>query len=242
MNAFTVVVLWMMMAFALLGGFGSSSALAQQSSGAAKNAEKLPPDIHLDSLSRMPRPKREDFTSDEEKQAFDRVNNLAADWDKELGLPIQGPNVASGWLGPTGTRSAIPEVAEIYRKQDIMIKKKSGLERKYIELAILVATHESNDKSSFRGHEAQARNNELLSPKVVDVVRNNEDTKGLEEKEALIIQLGREMYRGPIVSSKTFAAVERNFGRRGTLGMSLIMSYYTANALLMRVYDQHGRP
>jgi hypothetical protein len=236
MNAFPVVVLWMIMAFAFLDGSGSRSSLAQQRSGGTQSAEKLPPDIHPESLSRMPRLKQNDFTTDKEKQAFGRLMILDP---KQKAL--------TGPLGPTGTRMAIPEVAEIYEKYNHMIihdadstlthkNDETGLERNYIELATLVAAREFNDKSSFLGHASRGQ----VSQKAVDVIKKNQDTKGLEEKEALIIQFGRELYRQPRVSSKTFADVERNFGRKGTLGITLILCYYTSNALLMRAYDQRN--
>jgi 4-carboxymuconolactone decarboxylase len=241
MNAFPVVVLWMMMAIAFLGGLGSRSARAQQSSGAGQSAEKLPPDIRPDSLSRMPRAKREDFTTEEEKQIYDRLAILSPQIkDKE------------GWLGPTGTRVHIPKVAEMTRNLDIAIKENNGVEPKYQELAILIATREFNDEWEFMVHASERghydgihelpKDANLFTPKLVDVVRNNLDTKGLEEKDALLIQFGREMFRQPKVSSKTFAEMERTFGRKGTLGLSLVMSYYALNGLLMRVYDQHLDP
>lgn len=71
----------------------------------------------------------------------------------------------------------------------------------------------------------------------MEIVRNQQDTKGLEEKEALIIQFGRELFHQPKVSSKTFAGMERNFGKKGTLGITLTMGHYVSNALLMRAYD-----
>jgi 4-carboxymuconolactone decarboxylase len=224
MNAFPVVVLWMMMSLAFLGGFGSRSARAQQSSGAGQSAEKLPPDIRPETLSRMPRTKKTDLTTDEEKQAFDRVVGHSA------------KQSVSRWLGPTGTRLAIPELADIYQKQINLIHAKSGLEPKYIELTVLVATRETNNKDEFLNHEPDAL--KLLPAKVVEIIKNNQDTKGLEEKEALIIQFGRELFREPKVSSKTFAAVERTFGRKTTLDIALFMCYYASNGLLMRAYDQ----
>jgi 4-carboxymuconolactone decarboxylase len=240
MNAFTVVVLWVTMAFAFLGGFGSRSALAQQSSAAGQSAEKLPPDIRPDSFNRMPRPKREDFTTEEEKQAFERV--LAFEPSiADQNATNAGGSVLGGELGPSGVRAQIPEVAEIYRKLDIMIHQKSGLDPKNIELTVLVALRETNNKVEWQGHERE-KNFKLLSPNVVDIVRNNQDTKGLEEKEALIIQFGRELFRQPKVSSKIFAETERVFGRRSTLCITLLMGYYAQNTLLYRAYDFHKDP
>lgn len=229
MKLLTTIAFWTLMACAFLGGVGSGSALAQQSSGAAPSVEMLPPDVHPDTLSRMTRVRREDFATDEEKQAFDRVVAISPEASKG--------NFFEGWLGPSGTRMQIPEVAEIYLKQGALVRDKSGLDPKYRELAILVATRECDNKSEFIDHAAREITRKSLDPHVVEVVRKRENTKGLEEKEALIIQFGRELFNQPKVSSKTFAKMEQTFGRKATLGFTLTMGYYMSNALLMRAYD-----
>ena len=218
-----------LLTFTLLGGFGSGSAFAQQASGGPPTAEKLPPDVRPDTLARNARVKREDFTTDEEKQAFDRVVAISPQDSKQ--------HIFEGWLGPSGTRMLIPEVAEMYLRQNAMVRDKSGLDPKYRELAILVATRECDNKSEFIDHAAREITRRLLDPHVIEVVQKREDTKGLEEKEALVIQFGRELFNQPKVSSKTFANVERNFGEKATLGITLTMGYYVSNALLMRAYD-----
>jgi len=229
MKPMALIVLSITVAFAFLGGFGSRGALARQSPAEGQSVEKLPPDIHPESLSRMPRTKRDELATDEEKAAFDRVAAMS-------------PTVAAtkGVLGPTGTRAQIPELAESYRNMFNMLTKKCGVEQKYFELAVLVATRESNNEVEWNDHEPNGI--KLLGPEVVEMIRNKQDPKGLEEKEALTIQYGREVFHQPRVSSKTFADMERNFGRKGTLGIALIVGYYTANAMLMHTYDQHTDP
>src|SRR6516162_3988593 len=106
------IVLMLLLASAFLGGFASGNALAQQSSGAGRRAEKLPPDVYPDTLSRMPRAKRDDFATEEEKQAFDRVIALSPTSNKG-----DAWNVPGGVLGPAGIRAHIPELEEIYLKQ-----------------------------------------------------------------------------------------------------------------------------
>jgi 4-carboxymuconolactone decarboxylase len=229
MKMLTAVPFGVLLALASLGTLGSTSALAQQAPGGAPSAEKLPPDVYPDTLSRMPRVKREEFTTEEEKQAFDRVVALSPQDFKK--------NYFEGWLGPGQMRMQIPEVEEIYLKQSALIREKSGLEPKYRELAILVATRECDNKSEFIDHAAREITRKSLDPHVVEVVRKREDTKGLEEKEALIIQFGRELFNQPKVSSKTFAEMERNFGKKATLGIVLTMGHYVSNVLLMRAYD-----
>ena len=67
--------------------------------------------------------------------------------------------------------------------------------------------------------------------------------KALAEKDAaVLIQFGRELFRQPKVSSKTFADMERLFGRRGTLALTLVMAHYADNGMLYRVYDQRLAP
>lgn len=224
-------------------GYHSGTASARQLSAVTPaSVEKLPPDVDPDSLSRMPRPKRSDFATEEERQAFDRVMTVQGEIDEKNNMQPHGVIVSKGWLGPTGTRAQIPEVAEVYKQLDQIIKDKSGLDRKYIELAILMATRESGEREEFLGHADRSIKGHMLAPKVIEAIRNNLSTEGLDEKDAEVIQFGRELFRDPKVSSKTFAAVDKSFGRRGTLSLTLVMCYYESNGLLLRAYDQHLGP
>jgi len=229
MKKVIVRVLWLVLPFTLLPVSGSRLASAQDSPAASQ--AKLPPDIHPESLSRMPRATKDQFTTDEEKAAFDHTAAMS-------------PTVTatSGVLGPTGTRAQIPELAEAYRTMFGVLTKKNYVDQKYFEEAVLVATRESNNEVEWNDHIVLAT--KLLGPEVPEIIRNHQDPKGLDEKEALIINYGREVFHQPYnrISSKTFVDMEKNFGRQGTLGIALTMGYYTANALLMHTYDQHTDP
>jgi hypothetical protein len=230
MKSLTAVVLCIMLAFALWMGFGSRNSLAQEGGGSGWSAGKYPPDIRPDSLSRMPRPKRDDFTSDEDKQSFDRVLAFEAILRE-----------ASGALGPTGTRAWIPQLAEEYRKLGRMVHEKGTMEPKYVELAALVAIREDNNPAEWGGHAINGT--KLLGVKVVEVIQKEGDPSGLEDKKAAVmIQFGRELFHQSKVSSKTFAEMEKNFGRRNTLDVVLLMGYYDQNAVLYRAYDQQRAP
>jgi hypothetical protein len=224
------VVLWMTLALAFVGALGFRSVLARQNRNAEGSAEKLPADVHPETLSRMPQATRDEFTSDEERQAFDHL--VAA--EPRYGRP------SNGVLAATGTRLHIPVVADAYRTALHNLQQQNGLEQKYVELATIVASRESNGEEPWLSHEGAAVM--LTSRAVVEIVRNKQDAKGLDEKEQAVIQLGREMFRGPKVSSKTFANMERLFGRKGTLAITLLMAHYETNTLLYRVYDQHLAP
>jgi hypothetical protein len=226
MKWFTVSILQALVALALLSSLGLRCAHAQQDSNHPKNAEKLPPDIRPETLARVARPTKGDFTAEEEKQAFDRVLAFEPSIKEQKGM-----------LEPTGVRAYMPEVAELTRKQISTIREESGLDPKWIALAALVSIREVDNKVEWQSHERSAL--KVLAPKVVDAVRDSQDTTGLDPKEALIIQFGRELFHQPRVSSKTFADIQQSFGARGTLGITLIMGYYMSNVLVYRAYDIH---
>jgi hypothetical protein len=230
MKTLTVSVLGTMMTLAFLAGFGFRGALAQQSSGGGQTTAKLPPDIRPETLTRMPQATRDEFTAEEDREAFDHL--VAA--EPRFAKPSKGA------MGGTGTRLHIPVVADAYRIALNHLREKCGLDLKYQELAVLVASRESNNEYEWSAHEKLSA--KVLPRDIVEIVRNKQDAKGLGEKEETIIRFGREMHRDIRVSSKTFADMERLFGRRGTLAIALIMGYYENNALLFRAYDQRLNP
>jgi hypothetical protein len=225
-----VVTMCAMMALTFWAGFMYHSSFAQESSGGSYGAGKYPADIHPDSLSRMPRPKRDDFTSEEDKASFDRVYAFEA--------PLRQ---SSGELGPTGTRAWIPQLAEENRKFTNLIHEKFSGEYKYDELASLVAVRENDNPAEWFGHAKNAT--KFFGPKVVEVVQKEEDVSAVDDKKAAVeIEFARELFHQPKVSSKTFAEMEKSFGRQDTLDLTLRMGYYAYNAALYRAYDQYMDP
>lgn len=189
---------------------------------------KLPPDVRSDTLSRMPRSQESDFTSDEEKQAYLRAVRRG------------NPDAVQRWLGPTGTRMADPIYAEAVENVNRAIHRNKDIEDKYFELTVAVATRESGNREEFINHEEDAI--KAYGQDVEDIVRLHKDTKGLDPKEAAIIEFGRDLFKQPRtapVSAKNFAELEKNFGRRGALTIAGLMCYYDSNFMLMRVYNQH---
>ena len=195
---------------------------------AARQA-KLPSDVDPSTLCRVARTKESDFTGDEEKQIFNKINNEAG--SKQL---------VSRWLGPTGIRLQIPAYAEAISGVGRAIHSKSGVDPRYMELTVAVTTREDGNRQEFINHEDDAI--KAYGKELEDVVRLRKDSKGLDPKDAAIIEFGRELFKMPMmasVSSKAFADLEQNFGRRGAMGIIGLMAYYDGNWMLMRVYDQH---
>jgi 4-carboxymuconolactone decarboxylase len=230
MKPMNLVLVTLLLLSVVMFTSGERRVLARQDSGAVQMAGKLPPDIHPETLSRMPQAHRDEFTSDEDKQAYDHLISV----ESRFGKP------SNGALGGTGTRLHLPVVADAYRTAWNNLRDKSGVEQKYMELATIVACRETNLDLEWVAH--QDITAKLNSPEVVEIVRNKKDPKGLEEKQRIIIEFGREMFERPKVSSATFANMEKSFGQRGTLAIALMMGYYANNAFLFRAYDQRMDP
>ncbi len=212
-----------------IGFHNLASAQPGEGSNWVAQQTKLPADIHPETLSRAIRPKESDFTDPQQKKVFDEVNNRPG--SKQL---------FARWLGPTGTRLQIPELALNYNEQIRLIHEqmtKNGVQPQYQELTIAVATRETDNRDEFLNHEPDAV--KLYGQKVEDIVRTRGETTGLDAKQAAIVHFGRDLFQKPVVSSGAFADLEKNFGKKGALSIALLMCYYDSNYDLMRVYDQH---
>ena len=84
------------------------------------------------------------------------------------------------------------------------LRRKSGLEPRLVELAILVAAREMDCAYIWTAHEPAARK-AGLEQQVIDTVKHRRPLSTLGEKEAVIIQLGRDSITEHKVASDTFA-------------------------------------
>jgi hypothetical protein len=219
-------------ALAFAGGYFTHTALAQQSSGAATSAEKLPPDVHPETLARIGWATRDEFTTAEELAIFDHTG---------AGATQQNAQPKMGEIAGNGIRLHIPIVYKAYTDTIQNLNRKNDLDPHYSQLATLISCRENDVEYDWLNHEEQSAG-KTLPREVIEIVRNKQDPKGLPEKDRVLIEYGREIFHQPKVSSKTFADMERLFGRRGTLAMTLIMAHYTDNGILFRAYDQRLAP
>jgi hypothetical protein len=224
MKRMTVVGLWTMsLALALILGYGSRRASAQEGAGAAPAAgEKLPADIVPETRNRNPKVMRDDMMTDDDKTAYD--------------LAVAKGNVAySGW---NGIRLQVPVVHTAYRVAIQTLDKEN--DSRYQSLAMLIGAREADDGYDFLNHEKLSVKN--LPRETVEVLKYGKDTTGLDEKDAAMIQFGREMFEQRKVSSKTFADMQRLFGRRRTYSLVQSMIFFNGSGYLLHAYDQQMGP
>jgi len=201
----------------LLIGVASVAVLAGQSS--------LAPDIHPDSLSRLPLVQR-DALDAEGKRIWDYVSGGAG-----RQMPRTGPAPVSMYS---------PKAAEPVHALNQYLRS-SVVGSKYFELSSLIAAREFDQQYEWSGHEPAALR-AGLEQAVIDVVKFNRDVTGLSEKDATVIRLGRALFRDRKVSPQLWAKTVELFGRQGAVEIPLIMGDYVMAGLMLTAVDQQLPP
>ncbi len=209
----------------LIGVVVNLNGQSEKSASASATVSKLPDDIFPDSLSRLPLVKREDL--DENGQ---RVFDL-----------ISGPNRTTRLSGPAALSLYSPRAAEPIELLNRWLRANGVLGPRLTELAILVAARELDQQYEWTGHEPAAVR-AGVDPAVIDVVRLNKAYSELDPKDALIIRLGRQLFRQRRVDSDIFAKAVELFGRQGTLELAALMGDYAMVGIMLQAVDQHLPP
>ena len=181
-----------------------------------------PQDVDPQSGCRLPLPRRDEL--DAEGQ---RIYDSLAD-------PTGGS--LRGLRGPGGIHLHSPQLARHSRPLNRYLRQEAGLGGRLRELAILVTARELDSQFEWAAHEAEALR-EGLSPEVIETIRHRRDTAGLAEVDAVVIELGREIFTARQVSLATFAHALTLFGRRKLVDLVALMGNYAATAALLTAFD-----
>jgi 4-carboxymuconolactone decarboxylase len=187
-----------------------------------KRRKKLPNDVFADSRNRLPLP-RPELLDDFGKKLYEQT--------------INDPRSLKGLNGPGGIRLYSPRLKEVQRPVNQFLRYESGIDARLTELAILVSARESDSHFEWSAHEPAALK-EGLEPEIIDLVRYRRPVKGIGEREAAIIHLGREAFGEHHVSSETFLHVQKLFGNELMIHLVALMGDYTATAALLATVNQ----
>ncbi|HEX4050180.1 MAG TPA: hypothetical protein VHY19_04805 [Steroidobacteraceae bacterium] len=113
----------------------------------------------------------------------------------------------------------------------------ASVPRRDIDVAILVTAREHDSQYDWTVNELAAVK-DGLEPKVIDVIRRREPTTGLTEKDASLIELGRELFDKHYVTAATYARAVKAFGERNLVGMVSVMGQHTGEEVLLAAFDQ----
>ena len=186
-----------------------------------------PDDIDPQSQCRLPLPRRDEL--DAEGQ---RIYDSLAD--------PQGASLR-GLRGPGGIHLHSAGLARYTRPLNRYLRHEAGLGGRLRELAILVTARELDSQFEWAAHEARPRR-EGLWPDIIETIRHRRDTGGLDEADAVVIELGREIFTARKVISATFARALAQFGRRKLVDLVALMGNYAATAAVLTAFDMQLDP
>jgi amidase len=135
-------------------------------------------------------------------------------------------------LAPTGTGPGQIRLHQGSRKS-----LESHVGQRVMELAILVTAREHDQQYDWTMNELAARK-AGLEETIIETVRDLKPLTSLAEKEAAVIQLGRELFGKHMVTAETYARALKTFGETDLVDLVDLMAEHSADATLLTAFDQ----
>ncbi len=176
----------------------------------------MPTDIDPQSGFRLPLPNREDL---------DEVGKAAYDRGTKPGATMMGLQ------GPAGIQlytKAGPHLVALNQ----YLRFKSGMSPRIREIAILTTAREMDSQFEWSAHEPEALSVGVPS-NVVEAIKHRRPTAGLDEADAAVIELGRQIWRTHRVTSDLFAKGKTLFGPSLLIDIVLLMGNYATTAAIL---------
>ena len=123
-----------------------------------------------------------------------------------------------GLRGPGGILLHSPELSRRTRPLNRYLRHEAGLGARVRELAILTTARELDSQFEWAAHEPEAIG-EGISREIIEVIKHRRDTSDLDAADAIVIELGREIFGARKVTSETFAQALQQFGRRSLVDL-----------------------
>jgi len=201
--------------------FGAHPGAAQTGGSPLNRGNAMPSDIDPQSGFRLPLPKREDL-DEAGKKSFDRGNT-------------PGANIA-GLQGPAGIQLYSAKTAEHLTALNRYLRFQAGYSPRIREIAILATAREMDSQFEWVAHEPEALK-EGVPQNVIDAIKYRKSTADLDEADAIVIELGRQIWRDHKVSAQTFAKAKAIFGPNKLIDLVLLMGNYAGTAALLAAVD-----
>jgi len=207
--------------FVLAALVGAAHPGRAQPAPPASQESRMPSDIDPQSGFRLPLPRREDL-DEAGKQTYDRAatpgGNIAG---------LQGP--AAVQLYSTRTTAHLQAINRYLRFE-------AGFSPRIREIAILTTAREMDSQFEWVAHEPEALK-EGVPQAVIDVIKFRRGTEGLDETDATVIALGRQLWHDHKVTPATFAKAKALFGPNKLVDLVLLMGNYAGTAALLTAVD-----
>jgi 4-carboxymuconolactone decarboxylase len=110
-----------------------------------------------------------------------------------------------------------------------------------ISVAALVVAREHDAQYQWTVSERAALENGL-DPRLIDIVRHRQALNGVADRDAAIIQFGRELFAAHNVRPETYARALKAFGERDLVDLVSLLAQHSSDAVLLAAFDQHLPP
>ena len=177
----------------------------------AARAGQLPDDVNPESRSRLPPIDREELDQ-ARREAFDAA-------------------VASPDGAPTGA------AALRLHGSGASLRFEAPMGRRLTELTVLTTAREYDQPYEWALHELEALA-VGLGDGVIDVVRHRRPLAGLPERQAIIIELGRELFGTGALGSDTYARALALLGKTNLVDVVDVMGRYASTAATLTAFNQ----
>ncbi len=180
----------------------------------------MAPDIDPSSGFRLPLPAREDL-DEERRRLFDAASRPGA--------------TIAGLQGPSGIQlhsCAGPLLHALNRH----LRFESGIPPRVREVAILTTAREMDSQFEWTAHEPEALK-EGVPQATIDAIKHRRELEGHDPTDALVVELGRQIWRAHRVDAETFARARALFGPAMLVDLVVLMGNYAATAALLIAVD-----
>jgi 4-carboxymuconolactone decarboxylase len=184
-------------------------------------AADTPSDIDPKSGFRLPLPNREDL---------DEAGKVAYDRGSKPGGTI------AGLQGPAGIQLFSPKTAAQAAAINRYLRFEAGFTPHVREVAILITAREMDSQFEWVAHEPEALK-EGVPQHVIDIIKYRRSTAGIDATDAIVIELGRQIWRDHKVTSETFAKAKAIFGPNKLVELVMLMGNYAGTAALLTAVD-----
>jgi 4-carboxymuconolactone decarboxylase len=186
-----------------------------------------PADIDPQSGCRLPLP---------ERAALDEARRAIYD---SLADPRGGS--LRGLRGPGGISLHSPGLAPRSRGLNHYLRHESGLGGRVREIAILTTARALDSDFEWAAHEAEALR-EGVPEAAVEAIKHGRSTAGLDAADAVVIDLGREIFTARSVSPQTYARALAQFGPGKLVDLVALMGNYAGTAALLTAFAMQLDP
>jgi 4-carboxymuconolactone decarboxylase len=190
--------------------------------------DKIPDDIYMDSLARLPQVQRDDLDA-AGQAAFDTYVS-------------PGTGYETGLRGPVGMWMHSPALAQAVFDVRQRVRYGTTKDQRLTELIILSTAREISNQYEWSAHEplAQAAG---LEQEIIELIKYRRDIDaspaidGFGEAEQTLVQFTRELVSEDKVRSPTFGKAIELFGNEGVVDIVGLIGYYNFVAMTLKAFD-----